>query len=394
MATSIERIANGEQGLSVRTKLNNLINLAITNEQNIATTKTTLNNAVETIALLLSNGMKFKGIATVESAIDNSDDSVFFITPLMAEPIVYEQLGRIEVPAGVVGIIEYKVDLREGTKGWNFETLLTFDRVPTADSMNPVVSSGIREDIDSSNVKSNGISISKHTEDAITLQSKITHNSGSYKSSTVDVPSVTESKAGLQSASDKKKLNGIEANATLGFQIIRDVQTAQEIRAKRDVPLLLQIDKTLFNVVLNNETNTILIDPIGLAKITEAIGDGSTTVTQYAGNVKVTAKLKTVDGKSEKDISFEIPLATTSKAGLLSPSEKSQIETNKNNIANEITNRQEADRELQALIEQNVLYFELNESTGEVVATTGEETIYSEITMDEESGEIAVVQEV
>lgn len=153
-------------------------------------------------------------------------------------------------------------------------------------------------------------------------------------------------------------------------------------------------------IINNGDSAAIVRDKInaaiqiGLAKITKAIGDGSTTVTQYAGNVKVTAKLKTVDGKSEKDISFEIPLATTSKAGLLSPSEKAQIETNKNNIANEITNRQEADRDLQALIEQNVLYFELNESTGEVVATTGEETIYSEITMDEESGEIAVVQEV
>ena len=328
MGTSIDQIENGEQGLSVRTKLNNLINLVITNEQNIANTQNTLNNAVEKIALLLSNGMKLKGIATEESVIDDSDDSVFFVTPLRAEPVVYEQLGDIEVPAGVIGIIEYKV-----TNGWSFEPLLTFDVTPTENSMNPVVSSGIREDIDSSNVKSNDISISNQTESAITLLSKITHQSGSSKNATVNIPSATPSKAGLQSAIDKDKLNGIEANATLGFKVIKDVQTAQELRAKRDVPLLLQIDDTLFNVVFNNNTNTIIIDPIGLAKITEAIGNGSTKVIQNAGNVKVTAKLKTVDGITEKDISFEIPLATTSKAGLLSPTEKDQIETNKNNIS-------------------------------------------------------------
>lgn len=119
----------------------------------------------------------------------------------------------------------------------------------------------------------------------------------------------------------------IESNAALGFQSIHDVQTNQTLRAYRDRPLELVIDKTLIRVTFNDELHQMMIDPVGLAKISEAIGGGSTSVVQNEDNIKINAKLQSVDGQREEDISFTIPLASATKAGLLSPSEKGQIAT-------------------------------------------------------------------
>lgn len=76
-----------------------------------------------------------------------------------------------------------------------------------------------------------------------------------------------------------------------------------------------------------NAAIQMMIDPVGLAKISEAIGGGSTSVVQNEDNIKINAKLQSVDGQREEDISFTIPLASATKAGLLSPSEKGQIAT-------------------------------------------------------------------
>lgn len=63
-------------------------------------------------------------------------------------------------------------------------------------------------------------------------------------------------------------------------------------------------------------------------------------------------------------------------------------------IEREAKAREEADKAVLQSLENNVLYFELNESTGEIVATTGGESVYKSITMSEDTGEIEVEQEV
>lgn len=55
----------------------------------------------------------------------------------------------------------------------------------------------------------------------------------------------------------------IESNAALGFQSIHDVQTNQTLRAYRDRPLELVIDKTLIRVTFNDELHQMMIDPLG-----------------------------------------------------------------------------------------------------------------------------------
>ena len=327
MATSIGHIENGEQGLSVRNKLNNLIDLALRNEQSIAGDSRVLSEAVDNIAMLISNGAKFKGIAREDSSLDTDKDSVFYITSLRADAITYEHLGGITVPAGVIGLISFNVDTKAGTSGFVYEPLVRIEESIREGSIYPVMARGIAEAINSCNVSGVEIKISSHTKNELTLQNKITHSDGRDKGGSVTLPSATQSKSGLQSGDDKKKLDSIEENATLGFQSIHDVQTNQTLRAYRDRPLELVIDKTLIRVTFNDELHQMMIDPVGLAKISEAIGGGSTSVVQNEDNIKINAKLQSVDGQREGDISFTIPLASATKAGLLSPSEKGQIAT-------------------------------------------------------------------
>ena len=327
MATSIGHIENGEQGLSVRNKLNNLIDLALRNEQSIAGDSRVLSEAVDNIAMLISNGAKFKGIAREDSSLDTDKDSVFYITSLRSDAITYEHLGGITVPAGVIGLISFNVDTKAGTSGFVYEPLVRIEESIREGSIYPVMARGIAEAINSCNVSGVEIKISSHTKNELTLQNKITHSDGRDKGGSVTLPSATQSKSGLQSGDDKKKLDSIEENATLGFQSIHDVQTNQTLRAYRDRPLELVIDKTLIRVTFNDELHQMMIDPVGLAKISEAIGGGSTSVVQNEDNIKINAKLQSVDGQREEDISFTIPLASATKAGLLSPSEKGQIAT-------------------------------------------------------------------
>lgn len=393
MATSIAKIQNGEQGLSVRTKLNNLIDLALRNEQNTGTNTAGLNEVMQKVVMLCSNGAKYKGIAMEDTDIDVSGDKVFYLAPLSAEPVRYRNFG-LEIPPGVVALLVSEMDSHGNIIGFRAEIILTFDEEPRDSSINPVMSGGIKRAINGLALRENALTQSDRTESGLSLQSKVTQTSGTSKSSTIELPIATDKLAGLESAADKKKLNDIEEHATLGFQIIQNVETTDRIVAKRDVPLLLHIDNRLIKCVFDDAMNTIMVDPIGLAKIGEAIGSGSADVTAETDKVSVKTTLKSVDGKTSKEITFNIPTATSSKAGLLLPSEKNQISTNASDITKERDDRQTADLELQKMIEANVLYFELNENTGEVIATTGGESVYKSITMDEISGEITVEQEV
>ena len=274
MVTNIEHIKNGEQGLSVREKLNSLIDLAIGNARNIESDHSDLMEAMSYISMLLSNGAKYKGVAEENTDLRIKEDSVFYVTRLREKEVTYRNLGGVKVPAGDVGVIVYQYDAKSMEGEFRFEALLTFDRRPQEDSLNPVTSKGIKEAIDEASVSKTEIGVTAR-EDRIIIENRITFKGG---------------------------------------------------------------DRT----------------------------EGSNT----------------------------LPLATESLSGLLSPTDKKQIRLNKEDIVTEISDRKEADTELQKMVEENVLYFELNESTGEIVATTGGESVYKSITMSEDTGEIEVEQEV
>lgn len=344
------------------------------------------------LAFAKQNDVAFMGIATPTSpsslTVTHQKEFYFAYTTGTYNLFKNSSGTALSLADGEIAILEYNGSY------WQKDLIFSFADGVGNSTTKTLCENVIKTIINQSNVKSVSLAISTQSTKNLTLQSKVVHTNDGEKYDTVQIPSATRSCAGLESAADKTKLDSIEENATLGFNVIVNTQTKQEIIARKDAPLLLVIDNNLILCDFRPNENAIIVDPVGLAKISEAIGNLSMSATVNASNIQVSGTLQTIDGKTTKNISFTLPLATESLSGLLSPTDKKQIRVNKEDIVTEISDRKEADTELQKLVEENVLYFELNESTGEIVATTGGESVYKSITMSEDTGEIEVEQEV